>query len=391
MTTLRAGVIGLGILGKQHAQFLREQSTVDLVAVADIRGDLAQQVAGELGAQRYQDYQEMLKEQALDLVVVATPDPLHREPTLAAIQAGVPHIIQEKPLATTLADAQAIYEAVERTGTNLFLNFANRAAELDLATRYVMQQGLLGKVVHGEARLDDNITVPTQMWGARTKEWVSGSSTCHFLLSHVIDLLRWYFAPAEVVDVYAIAQTEVLGYTPDLYDAFLTFDSGLKIRIKAGWIQHIDELVEFYMAFSGSTGTLLYNKLAGFQSNPGWRANLTPTQLDQATLLRHQATLLSHAINVGALIHQPMPATPNLAAGGGDLALALEKRGAGKGGTLALIPPILDAIAQGTRQPTAWPMLGPLPNHVDGLRQVEVVDAIIRSSELGEPVALRSS
>ncbi|MBC7317025.1 MAG: Gfo/Idh/MocA family oxidoreductase, partial [Chloroflexi bacterium] len=220
-------------------------------------------LANQVGAQAFTRYEEMLATCKPDLVVVATPDPLHRAPSVAALEAGVPNIIQEKPLATTLEDAEAIYNLVEQRRARFFVNYANRAAPMDIATCHVIREGLLGKVVYGESRLDDNISVPTQMWGDRTREWAGGSSTAHFLLSHVVDLLRWYFSPAEVREVYAISQHEVLGYTPDVYDAYLTFDSSLKVRVKAEWIKHIDELVEFYMCFSGSEGTLIYNKRGG--------------------------------------------------------------------------------------------------------------------------------
>ena len=180
---LKAGVIGLGILGQQHAEFLHNHPAVDVVAVSDLRQPAAEQVAAKLNAAAFTNYAEMFKQHKLDLVVVATPDHLHRAPTLAAIEAGVPNILQEKPLATSLADADAIYNAVERAGTRFFIDFANRAVPLDLATRYVIQNGLLGRMIYGEARLDDNISVPTQMWGDRTKDFAAGSSTAHFLLS----------------------------------------------------------------------------------------------------------------------------------------------------------------------------------------------------------------
>jgi predicted dehydrogenase len=385
--TIKAGVIGLGILGRQHAEFLHRHPAVTLAAVADLRPEAAHAVAAATGAESFTTYEELLSRHALDLVVIATPDHLHREPTVAAVTAGVPHIIQEKPMATTLADAEAIYEAVERAGTRFFIDFANRAAPLDIATRYVIQQGLLGQVVYGEARLDDNISVPTQMWGGRTRDFVGNSSTAHFLLSHVVDLLRWYFAPAEVNEVYAISQQQVLGYTPDLYDAFLTFSSGLKVRVKAEWIKHMDELVEFYLSFSGGAGTLMYNKLHGFATEAGWRANLAET-VDLAQLRQHQDALLERGVAVTALAHRPMPATSSLAAGGGTLALALERRGPSPGGTMALMAPCIDAILEGRDEPTTYRGNGPLPNHLDGLRQTQVVTAIVESACTGRVVTL---
>jgi len=252
----------------------------------------------------------------------------------------------------------------------------------------VIQNNLLGRMVYGEARLDDNISVPTQMWGDRTKDFAAGSSTAHFLLSHVVDLLRWYFSPAEVTDVYAMSQQEVLGYTPDLYDAFLTFNTGLKVRVKAEWIKHMDQLVEFYLCFSGSEGTLVYNKLPGFGVEQGWRANLSG-KLGADALFQHQNALLNLGVNVGAKVHRPSPVAGTLAAGGGETALALEHVGpVAGGGVMALGGPIIDGILQNTPEPTSWQGRGALPNHLDGLRQTQVVMAIVESSRTGKPVSV---
>lgn len=381
--TLRTAIIGLGILGSEYARFFHERPGVEVSAVADVRVEAAERVAAQVGAASYTDYREMLRRHPVDLVAVATPDPLHREPVLAALEAGVPNIILEKPLATTWDDAVAIYEAVEKHRARLFVNFANRAAPLDIASRYVIQEGLLGRVVYGEVRLDDNICVPRQLWGERSQAWAAGSSTAHFLLSHVVDLLRWYFAPAEVREVYAISQRQVLGFTPDVYDAFLTFNSGLQVRVKAEWIKHIDELVEFYLCFSGSEGTLVYNKRGGFGTAPGWRANLA-RDVSPQQLVAHQDALLARNASVAALLHRPNPTTGQLAAGGGELAPALEYRGPAGGSLMALVGHCLDAIVEGTLEPRSWQHNGPLPTHSDGLKQVQVVTSIVRSAETGK-------
>ncbi|HXF60973.1 MAG TPA: Gfo/Idh/MocA family oxidoreductase, partial [Caldilineaceae bacterium] len=270
---LKAGIIGLGILGRQYLNTLRGRAEVAVTALCDIRPAAVTELAAAAGAVAYTDPVRMVAEQQLDLVVVATPDHLHREPTLAALEAGVPAIIQEKPLATTLADAEAIYEAVERRRATFFVNYANRAIPLDLATRYLVQQGLIGRPIYAESRLDDNISVPTGLWGARSAEFAAGSSTAHFLLSHVVDWMHWTFAPAQVVEVYAICQERMLGYTPDLYDAFLVFDTGLKVRCKAEWIKFMEPIVEYYTSISGEQGTIFYNKRPGFGVQESWRAN----------------------------------------------------------------------------------------------------------------------
>ncbi len=385
---LKVGVIGLGILGEQYVRFFQEHPQTQVAAVADIRSAQAERIGAAASAAAFTDFGDMLKKQALDLVVVATPDPYHRDPVVAALEAGVPNIIQEKPLATTVEDALAICEAVEQRRAKLFVNYANRAAAYDIATRYVIQQGLLGEVVYGEARLDDNIIVPLGLWGERSQEWAAGSSTAHFLLSHVIDLLRYYFSPAEVTEVYAISQATVLGFTPDLYDAFLTFDSGLRVRVKAEWIKHIDELVEFYLCFSGRDGTLICNKRGGFGTESGWRANLADTVSTQ-DLLVHRETLDERGARVAARVNRPEPTTGQLSARVAKLQPSLEARGPSAGGLMALVGHFVDAVLEDTLMPAGWRANGPLPTHVDGLRQTEVVAAILRSATEHRVVPVR--
>ena len=381
---LKAGIIGLGILGNQHARFLNEQPEVDVIAVADIDNQRAQAICGQVSAQPYDDYERMIKEHRLDIVVVATPDPLHKEPVLAAIAGGVPTIIQEKPMATTLADAEEMQRAATKAGARIFLCFANRSSPLDRATYYVIRQGLLGDVIYGDIRLDDNICVPTRLWGEKSREWAAGSSTAHFLLSHVVDFLHWVLAPGQVTQVYAISQQKVLGYTPDLYDAFLTFDNGSKFRIKAEWIKHIDGLVEFALSFSGSKGTLTYIKEPGFGELDGWRANVID-QIPPGELLKHQAKLREQGINVRALMHRPNPLSQAPESLGDDLAMGLEAFAAPKDWN-RLHRGFVDAVLEDTLTPSSWAEYGPLPSGIDGLAQTRVVCAIVESAKSGQPV-----
>ncbi len=384
-TRLHAGVVGLGILGSQHVQFLDAQPDVDVVAVADIRRERAEAVGGPVGAQPYADYQRMFEEQRLDIAVVATPDPLHREPMLAAIRAGVSTVIEEKPMATTVADAEDILDAAEKARARIFLCFSNRASPLDRATYYVIQRGLLGDIVYGEVRLDDNICVPTRLWGDRSRDWAAGSSTAHFLLSHVVDFLRWTLAPADVAEVYAISQQRVLGYTPDVYDAFLRFDDGARFRVKAEWIKHVDGLVEFALSFSGSEGTLTYVKEPGFAEVEGWRANVSDG-VSPDELLAHQAALLEQGINVRALLHRPDPTGEGQQDAGG----VLLKRGleafASHKNAWRLARSFIDGVIEDTLLPASWADYGPLPSGIDGLRQTQIVCAIVESADSGRVI-----
>jgi predicted dehydrogenase len=385
---LKAGVIGLGLLGSSHAGFLHNRREVSVDAVADIRGERAQKIGEECNAQPYTDYARMLEERRLDVVVVATPDPLHKGPVIAAIQAGVSTIILEKPMATSVADAMEMLEIAERFGARIFLNFANRGSPFDRATCYVIRQGLLGKVVYGDVNLDDNIAVPMHLWGERSHQWVSRSSPAHFLLSHVVDFLRWVLAPAEVTEVYAVSQRKVLGYSPDLFDAFLTFDDGAKLRAKAEWIKHIDTLVEFSLFFSGSEGSLSYVKLPGFGEVEGWRANVSD-RLALEQLLVHQEQLLNRGINVRAFCHRPDPGIEKSKVESQKKKLGLEASVLPQD-PQRLLCSFVDAVLEDTLTPTSWTEYGPLPSGIDGLRQTQVVCAVIESSRTGNVVEIET-
>lgn len=375
---LNLGIIGVGLLGGQHARTAATHPDVTLKAISDLRPKVGQQMAQETGSTWYKDYHTMLQKEALDLVIVATPDPLHKDPVIAAAKAGVPHIITEKPLATTPTDARRMRDAVLKSGATFNILFPNRFNPLDRVVHYIVQNGLIGAPVHGDVRLDDNISVPTTMWGNRSRSWAGGSSTAHFLLSHVVDLLRWYFHPADIVEVYAISQHRVLQYTPDLYDAYLTFDHGLTVRVKAEWIRRMDALVEFELGFSGEKGGLYYRKHPAFRSERGLRLdldNITPAQLS-----KHQKALNQQGIQ-SKLISDPQARTPHV------LEFYAEHN------------PIQPSAALGhyfttLRNKTNGPNLegfGPLPDLYDALRQVEIVNAIVQSAEKRRAVKVREA
>ncbi|MEM0338040.1 MAG: Gfo/Idh/MocA family oxidoreductase [Candidatus Caldarchaeum sp.] len=385
MEKLKAGIIGLGLLGNQYLEFFRTRKDVEVVGVCDVRRSIAETAAAKYHIDAYSEVNELLKAHRPDLVVVATPDHLHLAPTLAAIEAGTPAIILEKPLATTLDEANMIFEKVEQSGAKLLINYANRAMPYDLATYYVLKNQLIGQPIYAESRLDDNISVPTRLWGERSREFAAGSSPAHFLLSHVVDLMHWYFAPAHVVDVFAISQERVLGFTSDLFDAFLTFDNGLKVRVKAEWIKHMDQIVEYYTCITGERGSIIYNKRPGFGVQESWRANLSAPPSD-SVLQEHHQRLGEQGIDTRLAYHY-RPITTAYDAS--TVRASLEHIGPDQATGMMLIGPMLDAITEDTLTPSSWRNCGPLPTHWDGLRQVQVVQAIVDSAYRNAPVAVK--
>lgn len=375
---LNIGIIGVGILGGQHAHHAAVNPLVNLKAISDLRPKVGQQIAKETGSVWYKDYQTMLKKEDLDIVIIATPDPLHKDPVIATAKAGVPHILTEKPMATTPTDARRMRDAIEKSGASFNILFPNRFNPLDRVTHYAIQNGLIGLPIHGDVRLDDNISVPTTMWGNRSKTWAGGSSTAHFLLSHVVDLLRWYFHPSDVVEVFAISHQRVLKYTPDLYDAYLTFDHGLTVRVKAEWIRRMDALVEFELGFSGEKGSLYYRKHPAFRSDRGLRLDLDDAK--SSDLIKHQKALNKQGLQ-GKVISDPKARTPHV------LEFYAEHNPID---WQSAVGHYFDVICNNLKEPNLEGF-GPLPGMHDALRQVDIVNAIIKSSEKRRVVKIRSS
>lgn len=386
-TKLKAGIVGLGLLGNQYLSLFEKRSDIEVVGVCDVRRDVAESTAAQYHTAAYLDTADLLKAQHPDLVVVATPDHLHFAPTVAAIDAGTPIIIQEKPLATSPEEAAVIYDKVEQRGVKFFINYANRAMPYDLATYYVLQKQIIGMPVYAESRLDDNISVPMSLWGARSREFAAGSSPAHFLLSHVVDLMHWYFSPSRVIEVYAISQERVLQFTPDLFDAYLIFDNGLKARVKAEWIKHMDQIVEYYTSITGEQGSIIYNKRPGFGVQESWRANMSAPPADDVLLEYHQQ-LGQQGVETRLAYHFRPTAAPYDVS---TVRASFEHTGSDQADGMMLVGPMLDAVAEGTLAPSSWHDRGPLPTHRDGLRQVQVVQAILDSARSGQPVTVGHS
>lgn len=120
---IRTAVIGVGYLGRFHAQKYTQLEDAQLVAVVDADLATAQRVAAELGVEAATDYADVL--QRVDAVSIAVPTPLHRTIGCAALQRGV-HVLMEKPIATTVAEARELIDIAAQRGCVLQVGHLER-------------------------------------------------------------------------------------------------------------------------------------------------------------------------------------------------------------------------------------------------------------------------
>jgi len=144
--TFRAGVIGCGAIAQAlHLPgYRRRKDVVRLVGCDPDATNLAEAKTKFKLDATYDDYRRMLADEALDLVSVCTPNCFHAEQAIAALEAGAA-LLLEKPVATNVADAERIAEAVARTGRRCMVGFSHRLYESNRRMHAVIREGRIGK------------------------------------------------------------------------------------------------------------------------------------------------------------------------------------------------------------------------------------------------------
>lgn len=216
MHKLPIGVIGVGALGWHHARHLATLPEAELVGVYDIRRDRAEEVARAVGCRACRSREELLD--LADAVTIAVPTPVHAEVGLAALEAGVA-VLMEKPLATSLVEADGLIAASDRTGALLQVGHIERFNRAIRAARPYLDRPLF---IEGE-RL-----APFQQRGTDVPVVLD-------LMIHDLDLMLYLTAGAEATDVRANGASVLSGLL-DVAHARVEFSTGAVASITASRI-----------------------------------------------------------------------------------------------------------------------------------------------------------
>ena len=151
MTQYRVGVIGCGGIGIQHATGLIGLDNVRLVAGCDLNPETLSSFQDHWQGTwddiaPYADYRQMLAEQNLDVLTIATPDNCHADPVVEAATAGIKAIFCEKPLATSLADARRMQRAVADNNVVFSVDHTRRWKPLWRRLRELVEEGAIGEL-----------------------------------------------------------------------------------------------------------------------------------------------------------------------------------------------------------------------------------------------------
>ncbi len=218
---IRISVVGFGLIGRRHAEVIRRSPSLELAGVVDPVKE-SRDDASAMGAPAYASLSELIKAENPDGVVLATPTPLHLEQSLICIEARTPVLI-EKPIAVTSKDARTVTLAAEKAGVPLLVGHHRRHNGMVQAAKAAIESGAIGDVRAIQATCwfyKPDYYFDIAPWRTRR-----GAGPISVNLVHDVDLLRHFCG--EVESVQAVSAPSKRGFeNEDLATAVLRFASG---------------------------------------------------------------------------------------------------------------------------------------------------------------------
>ncbi|MDY4976567.1 MAG: Gfo/Idh/MocA family oxidoreductase [Clostridia bacterium] len=200
---LNIGIIGCGgIANGKHMPSLAQLEDVQMTAFCDLVEERAQKAAKEYGipdAAVYTDYHKLLEDPSLDVVHVLTPNRSHAEISIAALEAGK-HVMCEKPMAKTAADARKMVEAAEKSGKKLTIGYQHRHKAESKFLKQAIDDGQLGEIYYAQALALRRRGTPN--WGVFLNEFEQGGGPLIDIGTHSLDLTLYLmnnYSPRMVV------------------------------------------------------------------------------------------------------------------------------------------------------------------------------------------------
>src|ERR1700680_1579932 len=263
MRKLGVGVLGVGEMGRRHAENLRRLvPEACLVAVADVALARAREGADELEIEHsFGSLEDMLALKDIDCVVIATPDKFHAQAirTAAAVRK---HILSEKPLALNLADAHAALDAVAKAGVHLQVGFMRRYDPAYSAAMKRIEAGEIGEPVIFKSMGRDKDAPPISAYQSKLNGMLLYNNTIHDF-----DLSRWLMRD-EVTEAHTYATVAIRQEVAQYGDVVA---SVVNLKYRRGAIGNIESFVQSTYGYDirteivGSAGSIL---VGSFRQTP---------------------------------------------------------------------------------------------------------------------------
>ena len=193
----RTGIIGCGKVAHLHAKALQNLPESEFAAVWSRTPSTAVKFSDQYGVKSYTDISKMVKQETLDLVIVCTPHPFHRDPSNQAMKAGA-NVLVEKPLASSLEDCDSMIETAEKFSKTLGVISQRRWLAPVIRVKQAIDQGKIGDPVLGTINMlswRDEAYYNADPWRGTWQE--EGGGVLVNQAPHQLDILLWYMGEIE--------------------------------------------------------------------------------------------------------------------------------------------------------------------------------------------------
>jgi UDP-N-acetyl-2-amino-2-deoxyglucuronate dehydrogenase len=231
MSKLKTALVGCGKVGHLHAAALQSLPESEFVAVCGRTPEKANAFAEKYHVTAFTDVREMLAKSKAEAILICTPHPEHAAPTIAAAQAGA-HVLVEKPLASSLADCDAMLAAARANKTILSTVCQRRFYPPVQRIRRAIDEGKIGKPVLGTATMfgwRDEAYYKSDSWRGSWKH--EGGGVLVNQAPHQLDMLIWYMGEID----------EVFGYWANVNHPYIEVEDTAVavVRFKNGGLGNI--------------------------------------------------------------------------------------------------------------------------------------------------------
>jgi predicted dehydrogenase len=230
---VRVGLIGAGWIGRHHGLNVMSNPHAELVGVFNRTEAKAKAFVEKAGsrAQVHKSYEEMLKRDDIDAVVIASPNAAHAEQAVAAVEAGK-HIYLEKPMAITLEDCRKVVKAVQKARVKCDMGYHRRFGPLPQYAKTLIADGKLGELVFVESDYFHHVPGDWDIWAWSGKKAIAGTPI-HGGTGHNIDLLRYFCGEVTEVSCYRDIKMprKIQIETEDIAVINLRFENGALGRV----------------------------------------------------------------------------------------------------------------------------------------------------------------
>jgi predicted dehydrogenase len=267
--TLGVGIIGLGWVAGEHIKAYQQNPHCRVVALASRspeRSEELRQLYGLPDARAYTDYQDLLKDEAVDVVSICSMNHEHGPQAIAAAEAGK-HLLIEKPMALTLEELRRVQRAIERAGVKSQGGFELNWGGYFQSIQNMIDAGFFGDLYYAEC---DYFSGNWEKWypgysWVKTRE--KGGSALPAAGAHAVDALR-QFMRSDATEVFAYAGnfTSVMEWDPTILTVVRFANGGIG---KVGCVLEGNVKYQFNVRLHGAKGTLVNDTFRTTYMDPG--------------------------------------------------------------------------------------------------------------------------